>query len=123
MDNGTGKIRGIYTEENAAVVPIFESWIAPLKDLGVTTVTMRDTGGTDHESFDAVGLAGFQFIQDEIEYDTRTHHTNLDTYERLQREDLMQAAVVAASFAWNAATRPDLLPRKPMPRERPAAAK
>ncbi len=123
VDNGTGKIRGIYTEENAAVVPIFESWIAPLKDLGVTTVTMRDTGGTDHESFDAVGLPGFQFIQDEIEYDTRTHHTNLDTYERLQREDLMQAAVVVASFAWNAATRPDLLPRKPMPHERPAAAK
>jgi hypothetical protein len=121
VDNGTGKIRGIYTEENAAVVPIFESWIVPLRDLGVSTVTMRDTGGTDHESFDGVGLPGFQFIQDEIEYETRTHHTNLDTYERLQREDLMQAAVVVASFAWNAATRPDMLPRKPMPRERPAA--
>jgi len=120
VDNGSGKIRGIYTEENAAVVPIFESWMAPLKDLGVTTVTMRDTGGTDHESFDAVGLPGFQFIQDELEYETRTHHTNLDTYERLQRQDLMQAAVVVACFAWEAAMRPDMLPRKPLPRERPA---
>jgi hypothetical protein len=120
VDNGSGKIRGIYTEENAAVVPIFEGWMAPLKDLGVTTVTMRDTGGTDHESFDAVGLPGFQFIQDELEYETRTHHTNLDTYERLQRQDLMQAAVVVACFAWEAAMRPDMLPRKPLPRERPA---
>jgi hypothetical protein len=118
VDNGTGKIRGIYTEENAAVVPIFESWIVPLRDLGVTTVTMNDTTGTDHESFDGVGLPGFQFIQDDIEYETRTHHTNLDTYERLQREDLVQAAVVVACFAWDAATRPELLPRKPMPRER-----
>ncbi len=123
VDNGTGKIRGIYTEENAAVVPIFESWIAPLKDLGVTTVTMNDTTGTDHESFDGVGLPGFQFIQDEIEYETRTHHTNLDTYERLQRDDLMQAAVVVACFAWDAAMRPEMLPRKPMPRERPEASK
>jgi hypothetical protein len=123
VDNGTGKIRGIYTEENAAVVPIFESWIVPLRDLGVTTVTMRDTTGTDHESFDGVGLPGFQFIQDEIEYETRTHHTNLDTYERLQRDDLMQAAVVVACFAWDAATRPEMLPRKPMPRERPEASK
>ena len=123
LDNGTGKIRGIYAENNASVVPIFEAWLQPFKDLGATTVTMNTTGGTDHESFDGVGLPGFQFIQDEIEYDTRTHHTNLDTYERLQREDLMQAAVVVASFAWNAATRPDLLPRKPMPHERPAAAK
>ncbi|MGE5277659.1 MAG: M20/M25/M40 family metallo-hydrolase [Acidobacteriota bacterium] len=121
VDNGSGKIRGIYTEENAAVVPVFESWMAPLKDLGVTTVTMRDTGGTDHQSFDAVGLPGFQFIQDELEYETRTHHTNLDTYERLQRQDLMQAAVVVACFAWEAAMRPEMLPRKPLPTERPAA--
>ncbi len=120
MDNGTGKIRGIYTEENAAIVPIFESWIAPLKDLGVTTVTMNDTTGTDHESFDGVGLPAFQFIQDEVEYETRTHHTNLDSFERLQRDDLMQAAVVLASFVWQAAARPEMLPRKPMPKEPPA---
>ena len=120
VDNGTGRIRGIYTEENAVVVPIFESWIAPLKDLGVTTVTMNDTSGTDHESFDGVGLPAFQFIQDEVEYGTRTHHTNLDTYERLQKDDLKQAAIVLACFAWQAAVRPEMLPRKPMPTEPPA---
>ena len=115
LDNGTGKIRGVYAQENAAVVPIFESWIAPLKDLGVTAVTMRNTGSTDHVSFDVVGLPAFQFIQDEIEYETMTHHTNLDTYERLQREDLMQASVVIACFAYQAAMRDALLPRKPLP--------
>jgi len=115
VDNGTGKIRGIYAQENAAVVPIFEEWLAPLKDLGATTVTMRNTRGTDHESFDAVGLPAFQFIQDEIEYETRTHHTNQDVYERLQREDLMQASVVLATFVWQAASRDAKLPRKPMP--------
>jgi carboxypeptidase Q len=120
VDNGTGKIRGIYAQENAAVVPIFEEWLTPLKDLGATTVTMRNTRGTDHESFDAVGLPAFQFIQDEIEYETRTHHTNQDVYERLQREDLMQASVVLATFVWQAASRDANLPRKPMPRE-PAA--
>jgi Zn-dependent M28 family amino/carboxypeptidase len=120
LDNGTGKIRGIYAQENAGVVPIFESWIAPLKDLGVTAVTMRNTGSTDHVSFDVVGLPGFQFIQDEIEYETRTHHTNLDTYERLQREDLMQASVVIACFAYEAAMRDNLLPRKPQPTPAPA---
>ena len=83
LDNGTGRIRGVYAQENAAVVPIFETWIEPLKDLGVTTVTLRNTSGTDHLSFDAVGLPGFQFIQDEVEYETRTHHTNMDVYERL----------------------------------------
>lgn len=123
LDNGTGKIRGIYTQENAAVVPIFEAWLAPLKDLGATTVTMRTTGGTDHLSFDAVGLPGFQFIQDEVEYGQRTHHTNYDVYERLQRDDLMQAAVVMATFVWEAANRPEMLPRKPMPPERPAGAR
>jgi Zn-dependent M28 family amino/carboxypeptidase len=114
LDNGTGKVRGIYAQENAAVVPIFEAWLEPLKDLGVTTVTMRNTGGTDHLSFDSVGLPGFQFIQDAVEYDTRTHHTNYDVYERLQREDLMQAVVVMATFVWEAANRPDMLPRKPL---------
>jgi hypothetical protein len=114
MDNGTGKIRGIYSQENAAVVPLFEAWLAPLKDLGATTITMRNTFGTDHLSFDSAGLPGFQFIQDEVEYGSRTHHTNYDVYERLQREDLMQAAVVMATFVWEAANRQDMLPRKPL---------
>jgi carboxypeptidase Q len=119
VDNGTGKIRGIYAQENAAVVPIFEKWLEPLKDLGATTVTMRNTRGTDHESFDAVGLPGFQFVQDEVEYETRTHHTNQDVYERLQGDDLMQASVVLATFVWQAAMRDERLPRKPMPKEKP----
>ena len=119
VDNGTGKIRGIYAQENAAVVPIFQAWLEPLKDLGATTVTMRNTRGTDHESFDAVGLPGFQFVQDEIEYETRTHHTNQDVYERLQRDDLMQASVVLATFVWQAAMRDAKIPRKPMPKEEP----
>ena len=121
LDNGTGKIRGIYAQENAAAVPIFESWIQPLKDLGVTAVTMRNTRGTDHLSFDAVGLPGFQFIQDEVEYETRTHHTNMDVYERLVKEDLMQASVVIACFVYNAAMRDGMFPRKPLPKPQPAA--
>jgi Zn-dependent M28 family amino/carboxypeptidase len=114
LDNGTGKIRGIYAQENAAVAPLFEAWLAPLHDLGATTVTMRNTGSTDHVSFDEVGVPGFQVIQDDVEYFQRTHHTNYDTYERLQRDDLMQAAVVMATFVWEAANRPELLPRKPL---------
>ena len=117
IDNGTGKIRGIYLQENAAVAPIFDAWIAPFHDLGVDTITYRDTGGTDHLSFDAVGIPGFQFIQDPIEYDTRTHHSNMDVYERLQRDDMMQASVVLASFLYNAAMRDDMLPRKPLPKD------
>jgi carboxypeptidase Q len=123
MDNGTGRIRGIYAQENAAARPIFESWIEPLRDLGVTTVTMRNTGSTDHISFDNVGIPGFQFIQDEVEYMTRTHHTNYDVYERLQRDDLMQAAVVMATFVWEAANRPEMIPRKPLPKPTAAAAR
>ena len=115
VDNGSGKIRGIYTQENAAVVPIFEQWMAPLKDLGVTTITMRNTGGTDHLSFDAVGIPGFQFIQDDLDYESRTHHSNQDVYERLQAGDLKQAAVVEAIFVYNAAMRDQMLPRKPLP--------
>jgi len=115
VDNGSGMIRGIYTQENAAVVPIFEQWMAPLKDLGVTTITMRNTGGTDHLSFDAVGIPGFQFIQDELDYESRTHHSNQDVYERLQPGDLKQAAVVEAIFVYNAAMRDQMLPRKPLP--------
>jgi carboxypeptidase Q len=115
MDNGTGKIRGIYAQENAAVAPIFAQWLTPMHDLGATTVTMRNTGSTDHVAFDEVGIPGFQFIQDDVEYSTRTHHTNWDTYERLQREDLMQAAVVIATMVWETANRPEMLPRKPLP--------
>jgi hypothetical protein len=115
IDNGTGKIRGIYTQGNYAVAPIFAQWIAPLKDLGVTTVTNRNTGGTDHLSFDAVGLPGFQFIQDDMDYESRTHHSNEDTVERLQPADLKQIATVEAIFVYNAAMRDQMLPRKPLP--------
>ncbi|HEY5174646.1 MAG TPA: M20/M25/M40 family metallo-hydrolase [Terriglobales bacterium] len=115
VDNGTGKIRGVYLQENAAMAPIFAQWIEPLKDLGVTTLTMRNTGGTDHEAFDAVGIPGFQFIQDPLDYGSRTHHSNMDTYERLQPEDLAQAAVVEAIFVYNTAMRDQMLPRKPLP--------
>ena len=115
LDNGSGKIRGVYLEENGAVAPIFEQWIQPLNDLGVTTITLRHTGGTDHESFDAVGIPGFQFIQDRLDYSTRTHHSNMDTYERLQSADLAQAATVEAIFVYNTAMRDQMLPRKPLP--------
>ena len=115
VDNGSGKIRGVYLQGNAAIAPIFEQWIAPLKDLGVTTLTMQNTGGTDHLSFDAVGIPGFQFIQDPLDYETRTHHSNQDVYERLQPADLKQAATVEAIFVYNAAMRDQMLPRKPVP--------
>ncbi|HEV3151236.1 MAG TPA: M20/M25/M40 family metallo-hydrolase [Acidobacteriaceae bacterium] len=115
VDNGTGKIRGVYLQGNAAVEPIFRQWIKPLKDLGVTTITMRNTGGTDHLSFDAVGLPGFQFIQDPMDYESRTHHSNMDTYERLQPADLAQIATVEAIFLYNAAMRDEMIPRKPIP--------
>jgi hypothetical protein len=118
-DNGTGKIRGIYLQGNEEVRPIFEAWIAPLKDMGVTTLTIRNTGGTDHQSFDAVSLPGFQFIQDVIEYDTRTHHSNMDVYDRIQRGDVMQSAVVMASMVYHTAMRDQILPRKPMPKPGP----
>jgi carboxypeptidase Q len=119
VDNGTGKIRGVYLQENAAVQPIFEAWMHPFKDLGVNTITMRDTGGTDHLSFDAVGIPGFQFIQDPIEYETRTHHSNMDVYDRLQSDDLRQAAVIVADFVYNAAMRDQMLPRKPIEKPLP----
>jgi len=117
LDNGTGKIRGIYVQGNAAVVPIFETWLQPFKDVGAQTVTMRNTAGTDHVPFDQVGLPGFQFIQDTIEYDSRSHHTNMDVVDRIQREDLMQASAIMASFLYNAATREEMIPRKPMPKD------
>ncbi|HLV85600.1 MAG TPA: M20/M25/M40 family metallo-hydrolase [Candidatus Sulfotelmatobacter sp.] len=114
VDNGTGKIRGIYLQENEAVAPIFEAWMKPFKDLGMTTLSMRNTGGTDHLSFDAAGIPGFQFIQDPIEYETRTHHSNMDVYDRLQPEDLKQISVIVASFVYEAAVRDQMLPRKPI---------
>jgi carboxypeptidase Q len=115
LDNGSGKIRGVYLQENGAVASIFAQWIAPLNDLGVTAITLRNTGGTDHLSFDAVGIPGFQFIQDELDYSSRTHHSNMDVYERLQKADLEQAATVEAIFVYNTAMRDQMLPRKPLP--------
>ena len=115
LDNGTGKVRGVYTQENYAIGPIFKQWIAPLADLGVSTISYRNTGGTDHLSFDAVGLPGFQYIQDEMDYDTRTHHSDMDTYDRLHAADLEQAAVVEAIFLYNTAQREEMMPRKPFP--------
>jgi len=115
VDNGTGKILGVYLQENVAEAPIFTQWIEPLKDLGVTAISVRNTEGTDHESFDAVGVPGFQFIQDKLDYSSRTHHSNMDTYERLQPGDLAQAATVEAIFVYNTAMRDQMLPRKPLP--------
>ena len=119
VDNGTGKLRGMYLQENEGVEPIFTAWMQPFGDLGMTTLTMRNTGGTDHESFDAVGIPGFQFIQDPVEYSTRTHHSNADVYERIQRDDMMQAAVILAAYVYDAAMRDNMLPRKPLPKPAP----
>ncbi len=112
-DNGTGKIRGIYTQGNQAAIPIFEEWLKPLYDLDAKTVTIRNTGGTDHQSFDGVGLPGFQFIQDPLAYDTRIHHTTMDTYDHTVKEDLIQSATVMAAFIFNASMRESKFPRKP----------
>ncbi|OFW14223.1 MAG: hypothetical protein A3F69_02845 [Acidobacteria bacterium RIFCSPLOWO2_12_FULL_66_10] len=120
VDNGTGLIRGVYLQGNEAVAPIFSAWIEPFKNLGMTTLTIRKTGGTDHLSYDAVGLPGFQFVQDKVEYDSRTHHSNMDVYERIQANDMMRNAVIVASFAYNSANRDGKLPRKPLPQARPA---
>ena len=117
VDNGTGKIRGIYLQGNDALIPIFGAWMDPLKSMGMTTLSIRGTGGTDHVSFDEVGLPGFQFIQDPIEYETRTHHTNMDVYDRLQEADLKQMAVIVASFVYMTANAEQELPRKPLPKQ------
>src|SRR6185312_1292489 len=114
MDNGSGRFRGIYAQENTAAMPIFKAWLEPFRDVGATTVTSRNTGSTDHVSFDAVGLPGFQFIQDRLDYSTQVHHSNLDTYDHSSPEDLKQAAAIVASFVWHAATREEKLPRKPL---------
>jgi carboxypeptidase Q len=104
------------------VAPIFEAWMQPFKDLGMSTLTMRNTGGTDHQSFDAAGIPGFQFIQDPLDYETRTHHSNMDVYDRLQADDLKQAAVIVASFVDNAAMRDQMLPPKPIEKPLPEEA-
>ena len=113
LDNGTGKIRGVYMQGNEAVRPIFRKWLQPFREMGATTLTISNTGGTDHQSFDGIGLPGFQFIQDEIEYDTRTHHSNQDVFDRIQADDMKQAAVIMAAFVYNAAMMDEKLPRKP----------
>src|SRR5262249_9711194 len=115
IDNGTGAIRGVYLQQNDAVAPIFREWMEPFRSLGMTTLTIRNTGGTDHQSFDAVGLPGFQFIQDEVEYDSMPHHTSRDAFEPLRPNDRMKNGTTAASFAFLAANRDEKLPRKPMP--------
>lgn len=113
VDNGTGRIRGIYLQGNEEVRPIFEQWFGSFEDImDHTTITIRNTGGTDHLGFDAIGIPGFQFIQDPIEYWSRTHHTNMDTYERLVIDDLKQMAVIVASFVYNTAQRDEKLPRE-----------
>ena len=118
LDNGTGKVRGVYLQGNKNAGPIFEKWLEPFNELGARTITISNTGGTDHLSFDGVGIPGFQFIQDPIEYDTRTHHTNMDTYDHLVPEDLRQAATVIASFVYNTAQRDEMIPRKELPKAR-----
>ena len=120
LDNGTGKVRGIYDQGNDMVRSIFEAWLKPFADMGATTVTNRDTGGTDHQAFDGVGLPGFQFIQDPMEYSTRTHHSNMDVADHISKGDLMQASAVMAVFVYNTAMRDEMLPRKPLPKARPA---
>jgi Zn-dependent M28 family amino/carboxypeptidase len=114
LDNGTGKIRGVYMQGNSAVRPYFEAWLAPFADMDAKTLTLANTGGTDHQSFDRVGLPGFQFIQDEIEYDTRTHHSNQDNYDRIQADDLKQAATIMAAFVYQTAMMDEKMPRKPI---------
>ena len=114
MDNGSGRFRGIHAQENLAAMPIFEAWLAPFHDVGATTVASRNTGSTDHVSFDRVGLPGFQFIQDRLDYFSNVHHSNLDTWDHIEPEDLKQAAAIVASFAYHAAMREERLPRKPL---------
>ena len=120
IDNGTGKIRGIYLQGNEACRPIFTKWLEPFHELGASTVTISNTGGTDHQSFDAVGLPGFQFIQEPMEYDSRTHHSNMDTYDHLSPDDMKQIATIVAAFVYDAAQRDEKLPRKELPKPRPS---
>jgi hypothetical protein len=123
VDNGTGAIRGVYLQGNESVAPIFQAWMEPFRNLGMNTLTIRNTGGTDHLSYDAVGLPGFQFIQDDVEYNSRTHHSNMDLYERIQPQDMMRNAIIVATFALNTANRDERLPRKPLPKPTPPSGR
>ncbi len=116
LDNGSGKIRGIFAQGNDQAADIFRQWLVPFKDLGASTVTLHNTGSTDHLGFDAVGIPGFQFIQDPLDYETRAHHSNEDNYDHLVMEDMEQAAAIMASFVYNTAMRTPMIPRKPMPK-------
>ena len=115
LDNGTGRIRGIWSQNNLAAMKVFEQWIEPLRDLGVSIISPRPVTSTDHLSFDAVGLPGFQFVQERLEYNSRTHHSNMDVVDHVQRDEMVQVATVAAVFAYNAAMRNEKLPRKALP--------
>ncbi len=123
LDNGSGKIRGIYLQENDMVRPIFNAYLAPFSDLGASTIAIRNTGGTDHLPFDYLGIPGFQFIQDPVEYSSRTHHSNMDVYDRVRASDLMQASAIIASFVYHTANRDERLPRKPLPQPWPEEAR
>jgi Zn-dependent M28 family amino/carboxypeptidase len=114
LDNGTGAIRGIYLQGNEQLRSIFRAWLAPFAEMGASTVSVANTGGTDHQSFDAVGIPGFQFIQDTVEYNTRTHHSSMDVFDRIQEEDVKQASVIMATFVYQTAMRDEMLPRKPL---------
>lgn len=116
LDNGTGRIRGVYLQENEAAREIFEKWLTPFEDLDANTITIQNTGGTDHLSFDGVGLPGFQFIQDEVEYNSRTHHSNMDSYDHLVEDDLKQAATVIAGLIYQASMSDQKVPRKELPK-------
>jgi hypothetical protein len=120
VDNGTGRLRGIWDQSNSAAIPIFQQILAPFQDLGVVAVKHGNTGGTDHLAFVGAGVPGFNFIQDPIEYGTRTHHSNLDTYERLVIDDLKQAAAVVAFTVYSIANRDEMMPKPPAPTPRPA---
>ncbi len=115
LDNGTGRVRGVYLQGNAACAPIFRAWLRPFHDLDARTLTLDDTGGTDHLAFDGLGIPGFQFIQDPVNYSTRTHHSNMDVWDHAVADDLRQASVLMAAFAWHTAQRDEMLPRKPLP--------
>jgi hypothetical protein len=115
VDNGSGRLRGVYAQSNSAVIPVWEQILSPFRDLGVVAMMPGNTGGTDHLSFDAQGVPGFQYVQDALDYDTRTHHSNLDTYERLVMDDLKQAATIVAWSVYTIANRDEMMPRKPAP--------
>jgi carboxypeptidase Q len=115
IDNGTGKIRGVYMQGNDKVRSIFRDWLSPFREMGANTLTLSNTGGTDHLSYDAIGLPGFQFIQDEVEYSARTHHSNMDVFDRIQGDDMKQMATIVAAFVYQTAMMDEKMPRKPKP--------